>query len=164
MTAPVPRHGSSGSLRSRRLRGARGQAGGAEVLPLAFLTLVFAMLLVVNAWSVVDADLATTSAAREAVRAFVEAPDEQSAVESATAAAHRAIEGHGRTGATAVDIRYLGDAGWSRCSRVAVTVRHPMPAIRIPVIGGYGHSFDVVATDSEIVDPWRGGLEGEARC
>ena len=153
-----------GPRRPPRLRGELGQAGGAEVLPLALLTLVFAMLLVVNAWSVVDADLATTSAAREAVRAFVEAPDEQSAFASATTAAHRSMEGHGRTGATTVDIRYLGDAGWSRCSRVAVTVRHPMPALRIPVIGGYGHSFDVVATDSEIVDPWRGGLEGEARC
>lgn len=149
----------------RRITGEAGQAGGAEVLPLAFLTFVFAMLIVVNAWSVVDADLATTSAAREAVRAFVEAPDEQSALGSATLAAAEAIEGHGRTGAsTSVEVRYTGDAGWARCSRVAVTVRHPIPAIRIPVLGGYGHAFDVVATDSEIVDPWRGGLDGEARC
>lgn len=149
----------------RRATGERGQAGGAEVLPLAFLTFVFAMLVVVNAWSVVDADLATTSAAREAVRAFVEAPDEWSALEAATLAAEQAIAGHGRAvDTTSVSVRYLGDTGWGRCSRIAVTVRHPMPTVRIPVLGGYGHAFDVVATDSEIIDPWRGGLEGEARC
>jgi len=150
---------------SRRLRGEIGQAGGAEVLPLGLLTFVFAMLLIANAWGVVDADLATTSAAREAVRAFVESPDEPSAHMFATGAALEAMAGHGRSiDSTSVDISYVGDGGWARCRRVAVTVRHPMPAIRIPVIGGYGHAFDVVATSTEIIDPYRGGLSGEARC
>lgn len=150
---------------ARRATGDRGQAGGAEVIPLALLTFVIAMLVVVNAWGAVDADLATTSAAREAVRAFVEAPDESTAFDSATAAAQLAIAGHGRSvGSTSISVRYLDDAGWGRCSRVAVTVRHPMPAIRVPVIGGYGHGFDVVATDSEIIDPYRAGVGGDARC
>lgn len=151
--------------RPRRAIGDRGQAGGAEVIPLAFLTFVFALLVIVNAWSVVDADLATTSAAREAVRAFVEAPDEPSAFEAANAAASQAISGHGRsTDATAIAVQYLDDRGWGRCSRVAVTVHHPMPAIRVPVLGGYGHGFDVIATGTEVIDPYRGGLEGDARC
>ena len=158
-------HPTRDRIDATRLRGELGQAGGAEVLPLGLLTFVLAMLLIANAWGVVDADLATTSAAREAVRAFVESPDEPSAYLSATGAAIEAMAGHGRsTASTSVDIAYVGDGGWSRCSRVAVTVRHPMPAIRIPVIGGYGHVFDVVATSTEIIDPYRGGLPGEARC
>lgn len=150
---------------ARRLHGEHGQAGGAEVLPLGLLTFVLAMLLIMNAWGVVDADLATTSAAREAVRAFVEAPDEPTAYMVATGAALDAIGGHGRsTDATSVDISYVGGAGWSRCGRVAVTVRHPMPAIRLPVFGGYGRAFDVVATSTEVIDPYRSGIPGEARC
>ena len=148
----------------RRLRGETG-AGGAEVIPLALLTFVIALLVIVNAWSVVDADLATTSAAREGVRAFVEAPDEATGLADATAAASGAIAGHGRsTVATTVSVAYIGDAGFARCGRVTVTVRHRMPTVRIPIIGGFGHGFDAVATDSEVIDPWRGGLDGEARC
>lgn len=155
----------SGPDRLRRLHGDHGQAGGAEVIPLALLTFVFALLLIVNAWGVVDADLAATSAAREGVRAFVEAPDESTALDSARAAALTAIEGHGRsTASTSVTVVYLGDSGWGRCSRVAVTVRHPLPVVRIPVIGGYGHGFDVVATGSEVIDPYRAGVGGVARC
>jgi hypothetical protein len=45
-----------------------------------------------------------------------------------------------------------------------VTVHHPVPAIRLPFIGGYGHAFDVVASQSEVVDPYRSGLPGEATC
>lgn len=149
----------------RRAVGDRGQAGGAEVIPLALLTFVFALLLVVNAWGAIDADLATTSAAREAVRAFVEAPDEAAAFDQARSAALMAIGGHGRSpSSTTVSIRYVDDTGWGRCSRVAVTVRHPMPAIRVPVIGGYGHGFDVVASDTEVIDPYRAGVGGSARC
>jgi len=148
-----------------RLRSDLGQAGGAEVLPLGLLTFVLAMLLIANAWGVVDADLATTSAAREAVRAFVESPDEPTAHMLATGAALEAMSGRGRsTDSTSIAISYVGDGGWERCGRVAVTVRHPMPAIRIPVIGGYGHAFDVVATSTEVIDPYRGGLTGDARC
>lgn len=156
---------ATGRTDGRRLRNDTGQAGGAEVLPLGLLTFVFALLLIANAWGVVDADLATTSAAREAVRVFVESPDEPSAHMFATGAALEAMAGHGRSNdSTSVVISYVGDGGWARCSRVAVTVRHPMPAIRIPVIGGYGHAFDVVATSTEVIDPFRGGLTGEARC
>lgn len=147
-----------------RLRGDDG-TGGAEVLPLALLTFVIAMLVIVNAWSVVDVDLATTSAAREAVRAFVEAPDESNGLERATLAANGAIIGHGRsTAATSVAIAYVGDRGFARCNRVTITVRHPMPTVRIPVLGGFGHGFDAVATATEVIDPWRSGLEGDARC
>ncbi len=150
---------------TRRGRGEAGQAGGAEVLPLSVLTFVLGLLVIVNAWSVVDADLAATSAAREAVRAFVEAPDEERALAAATTAVTDTVTGHGRTAdATSLTVRYAGDLGWGRCSRVVVTVRHPMPVVRVPVLGGFGHGFDVVATSTEVIDPYRSGVEGEARC
>ena len=48
--------------------------------------------------------------------------------------------------------------------RVTVAVHHPVPAVRLPFIGGFGHAFDVVARQSEVVDPYRSGLPGEASC
>ena len=84
-------------LMTRRTRRVRwrddhGQVAGIEVLPFGLLTFVVGMLLVANAWGVVDAKMATTSAAREAVRAYVEAPDADAAVarrRCGAAAGHR---------------------------------------------------------------------------
>ncbi len=135
------------------------------MLPFGLLTFVIGTLLVANAWGVVDAKLAVTSAAREAVRAYVEAPDEASAVEAAHDAAAEAITGHGRDpSSTTVEIEHDDGRPFARCTRVTVTVHHPVPAIRLPFIGGYGHAFDVVARQSEVVDPYRSGLPGEATC
>ena len=153
--------------RARRLdwRDDRGQVAGIEVLPFGLLTFVIGTLLIVNAWGVVDAKLAVTSGAREAVRAYVEAPDEASAVDAAREAAGQAMAGHGRDpSATTVEIEHDEGRPFARCTRVTVTVHHPVPALRLPIIGGYGHAFDVVARQSEVVDPYRSGLPGEARC
>lgn len=148
-----------------RCSGDHGQVGGIEVLPFGILTFVIALLVIANAWGAIDADLATTSAARDAVRAFVEAPDEWTATVRAAQAADDAIAGHGRSTAdTDVSITYVGDRGWSRCARVRITVRHPMPALRVPIIGGFGHGFDVIATQTEVIDPYRSGLPGVAAC
>ena len=151
--------------RRMRWRDDTGQVGGIEVLPFGLLTFVVGTLLVANAWGVVDAKLAVTSAAREAVRAYVEAPDQASAAAAADDAAVEAVAGHGRNpDATTIEIRHDGDEPFARCTRVTVTVHHPVPAIRLPFIGGYGHAFDVVASQSEVVDPYRSGLPGEASC
>jgi hypothetical protein len=92
-------------VRHRRLRGDQGQVGGIEVIPFGILTFVIAMLVIANAWAVVDAKLSTTSAAREAVRTFVEAPNEETALFRAESAAQQAISGHGRSaGATSISI------------------------------------------------------------
>ena len=148
-----------------RWRDDHGQVAGIEVLPFGLLTFVVGMLLVANAWGVVDAKMATTSAAREAVRAYVEASDADVAVAAADDAAAAAMAGHGRDPrSTTVDIRHEGDRPFARCTRVTVTVHHPGPAIRLPFIGGFGHAFDVVARQSEVVDPYRSGLPGEASC
>ena len=143
----------------------RGQLAGIEALPFGVLTFVVGMLLVVNAWGVVDAKQATTSAAREAVRAYVEAPDEATAIAAAEEAARRSMEGHGRDSSrTTVEIHHADGRPFGRCTRVTVTVHHPVPALRLPWIGGYGHAFDVGASQSEVVDPYRSGLAGAAQC
>jgi len=143
----------------------RGQVGGIEVLPFGILVFVIGSLLVANAWGVVDAKLAVTSAAREAVRAYVEAPDGASALAAAETAARSAIEGHGRNGARAtVRVEHPDGRPYARCTRAVVTVHYPVPALALPWIGGHGEAFDVVARQSEVVDPYRSGLPGEASC
>lgn len=148
-----------------RLSGDAGQVGGIEAIPFGILTFVIAMLVIANVWSAIDADLSTTSAAREAVRAFVEAPDEATAQARAESAARQAFQGQGRSSdSTSLSIAYTGSRGWSRCSRVTVTVRHPVHALRVPIIGGFGHGFDAIASESEVIDPFRSGLPGDAQC
>lgn len=143
----------------------RGQVGGIEVLPFGMLIFVIGSLLIANAWGVVDAKLAVTSAAREAVRVYVEAPDAGTALTDADAAARTAIAGHGRNGARAtVEVRHADDRPFARCTRATVVVHYPVPALSLPWVGGYGEAFDVIARQSEIVDPYRSGLPGEARC
>lgn len=143
----------------------RGQVGGIEVLPFGLLIFIIGSLLIANAWGVVDAKLAVTSAAREAVRAYVEASDGADAQDRAEAAARAAIDGHGRDGARAsLGFRHVDDQPYARCTRAVVTVSYPVPAIALPFIGGYGDAFDVSARQSEIVDPYRSGLAGEAAC
>ncbi len=142
-----------------------GQLAGIEALPFGILTFVVGVLLVANAWGVVDAKMATTSAAREGVRAYVEAPDQATGAALADAAARQAMAGHGRDSeVTQVNVTHEGDRPWGRCTRAIVTVRHPVPALRLPWIGGFGHAFDVASRQSEVVDPYRSGLTGEANC
>lgn len=131
--------------------------GGVEVLPFGVLTFVVGGLLIANAWGVVDAKLAATAAAREAARTYVEAPDAGSAAASADAAARATMEGHGR----AADLTEVQINGvFARCEPVVAEVTYPVPAIRLPWIGGYGEAFRVRARHSEVVDPFRSGALG----
>jgi hypothetical protein len=137
--------------------------GGVEVLPFGVLTFVIGGLLIANAWGVVDAKIATTAAAREAARAYVEAPGARQAVEAADAAARASMAGHGRDPAR-VEVEV--DGTFVRCAPVLAEVSYPVPAIRLPWIGGYGEVFEVRARHSEVVDPFRSGDlgPGEAIC
>ncbi len=118
--------------------------------------------MITNAWAVVDAKFATDAAARQAVRTFVESDDPDRALSDATAAARAAIAGHGRDpGRTQVSA--VGPAMLARCARVTVEVTYFVPALSLPFIGGYGSSpFEVTSRRSELVDPFRSGLEGQA--
>jgi hypothetical protein len=143
-------------------RGDRGQVGGIEALPFGLLIFVLGSLLIANAWAVVDAKFATDSAARQAARTFVEGTDATTALAAAEAAGRAVIEGHGRDPARAV-IRPTGDLALTRCERATFEAVYEVPALSIPLIGGYGTApFRVRSTHSEVVDPFRSGLDGDA--
>ncbi|MEM9521531.1 MAG: hypothetical protein AAGA37_19630 [Actinomycetota bacterium] len=148
----------------RRLRGDRGQIGGMEVLPFGFLIFVSITLFLVNVWGVIDAKLAVTSASREAARAFVEAPSAGDGFAEAQFRAQEALAAYGRDGERAtVESPQLPD-GFVRCARVTVAVSYDVPALSIPFIGGFGAITTVRSTSTELIDPFRDGLEGEATC
>lgn len=149
------------TARSRCL-GDRGQVGGIEALPFGLLIFVLGTLLIANAWAVVDAKFATDGAARQAARTFVEGTDLTTALSAAATAARDSIAGHGRDPDRA-EIRPIGAPVLARCERATFEVTYSVPALSIPLIGGYGRSpFRVRSTHSELVDPFRSGLPGEA--
>jgi hypothetical protein len=146
----------------RRGRGDAGQVGGIEALPFGLLIFVVGSLLITNAWAVVDAKFATDAAARQAARTFVEGSEESAAFDAAFEAGRAAIEGHGRNPERA-RIEPVGDFALGRCERATFEVTYEVPALSIPLIGGYGTSpFRVRSTHSEVVDPFRSGLGGSA--
>lgn len=138
--------------------GEGGSIGGADVLALGFLTFVVGGLLIANAWGVVDAKLAVTAAAREAVRAYVEADDAGSAEAAALAAARSTLDGHGRDGGR-ID-PFLLSGRFVRCARVTAEVGYRVPAVSLPWLGGLGDTT-VVGRHSEVVDPFRAGLAAQ---
>jgi hypothetical protein len=151
----------------RRLdwRDDRGQLAGIEALPFGLLIFVIGALLIANAWAVVDSKIAVDAAAREAVRAYVEAPDATVARTAAITAAGDTITGHGRLARRlTVDITHEQGQPFARCVRVTVAVHYPVPALRLPWIGGLGHAFDVRGHHTERIDPYRSGLVGTAPC
>lgn len=145
-----------------RLRGDGGQVGGIEALPFGLLLFVVGTLLIANAWAVVDAKFATDAAARQAARTFVEGTDPTAARSAAEAAALAAIAGHGRDPARAA-VSAVDDPELVRCQRATFEVTYEVPALSLPLIGGYGTApFRVRSTHSELVDPFRSGLTGAA--
>lgn len=145
-----------------RRRGDRGQVAGIEVLPFGLLVFVSAVLVLANAWGVVDAKLAVTAAAREAVRAYVESPEESGAAARGRALA--VLAAYGRSDAENTVHITVSGGSFRRCARVTVTVSHPVPIVAVPFTGGLGRLEPVSAAFTELIDPFRSGLPGQARC
>jgi len=143
-------------------RDQHGQVAGLEAVVFGMLIFVFGTLLVANAWGVIDAKLAVTSAARQAARGYVESSTAVAADAAAAAAARDALEGYGREWARA-DVDVTGTP-FGRCARVMATVRYRVPVVVVPFVARAGTGFTVRADHSEIVDPYRSGLGDEARC
>lgn len=144
----------------RRLADETGAVGGFEALPFGFLVFVIGVLLLVNAWGVVDAKLAAAAAAREAARAFVESsePAAAGALGQAEAAATAAIEGHKENPGT-WSVRPEGRLELRRCAPATFVVDYDVPTFQLPWIGGFGGSvITASARHTEIVDPYRSGL------
>jgi len=144
--------------RSMPAGGEAGFVGGAEGLAFGVLVFVAGTLVVAGAWGAIDAKMATATAAREAARAFVEAPDAATAARRAREAAAGAMAQDGRS----LDrVRVRVDGTFERCARVTAEVAYRAPFIRVPGISGTGHGLTVTARHSEIVDPYRSGVSGE---
>lgn len=147
--------------RPARGRGEAGFVGGFEALPFGFLVFVAGTLLLANAWAVVDAHVAADAAATEAVRTFVEASgDGGAAIAAGEQAALDAIEGQGKS-AGRTTIAWEG-AELVRCQPVTATVTYRVPTIAVPWLGSFGGGVVTTsARHTEVVDPWRSGLEVE---
>lgn len=149
-----------------------GVVGGIEALPFGVLIFVLGTLMVVETWAVIDAKFAVDSAAREATRRYVEAdPADPAGTPEALAVAtgYAALEAHGRDPQRGnVELSELdvagSPAGFVRCARVTFTATYDVPALNLPGLGGFGPSFTVRSTHSELVDPYRDGVPGEAAC
>ena len=148
----------------QRRRGDRGQVAGIEVLPFGLLVFVSAVLVLANAWGVVDAKMAVTAAAREAVRAYVESPDQSGAAAAARRRALAVLADYGRADAQNAVAVTVSGGSFRRCARVTVTVSHPVPVVAVPFIGGFGQLDPVSAAFTELIDPFRSGVPGEAQC
>lgn len=141
------------------LRDEAGAVGGYEALPLSILVLVVGTLLIANTWAVIDTKIAVTAAAREAARAYVEAPGPDAALASAIAAARESVIGEGMRISPEVEVA----GSHTRCTRIQARVTTVVPAVRLPWVGGLA-SMRVTSTASEVVDPLRSGIAGEATC
>jgi hypothetical protein len=144
------------------VRDEAGQVGGVEGAIFGVLVFVFGTLVVINGWAVVDAKLAAGSAAREATRSYVEARSAPEASAAAQRAAEEAIRGHGRQ-VERLALRFV-DGGFTRCARVTLEASYRVPLLAVPVLGQRGVGFTVASRHSEVVDPYRSGLPGEAAC
>ena len=139
-----------------------GMVAGAEGLVFGFLIFVVGLLVVANAWAVVDAKIAVTAAAREAARAYVEAPSAPEAALAAQAAAESAIVGHGREGRPRLE---LAGEPFGRCARISIEAEYDVALAAIPVVAVSDRVFTVAARHSEVVDPYRSsGATGFAKC
>jgi hypothetical protein len=146
-----------------RVEGEDGVAG-LEAVVFGVLIFVVGTLLILNAWGVVDGKFAASSAAREATRVLVEAPPGTGLTATATAVARETLAGHGKDPA-----RLVGDAdvqgSIARCARIRVEVTYRVPTVSLPWVGAFGGGLvDVRGSHTEVVDPFRSGLPGEANC
>ena len=129
--------------------------GGVEVLPIGVLVMTVVTIVVMMAWTVIDAKFGATAAAREGARTAVETFD----VGAARTAAGRAWRDHGQQTPLGIDI----SGELTRCGRITVTATAVVAAIPVPVLRGWS-STPVRSVHSEVVDPYRSGLASEATC
>lgn len=140
----------------RRPRDESGQAAGLETLPFGVLVFVVGVLLVTNAWAVIDAKVAVSAAAREATRAYVEAPPGSDALQLAHDAARNVFREAGRD-PDRLELVVL-EGRFARCQDVRFEARYRVAAVSVPWVGGYGRGFTAAARHREAVDPFRSGV------
>ncbi len=132
------------------------------MLPFVVLVFVGGTLMLAQATAALDAKIAAVAGAREAARAFVEhrGPRAADAVEAAIGAGSRAMSGYRLSGAASVEP--VGATRLRRCERVTFEATRDVP--QLTLLGGGWSPVTVGARASEIVDPYRHGLDGRAPC
>ena len=128
-----------------------GQVAGLESIGFGILLFVVGSLLIANAWAVIDVKMAATSAAREAARSYIDAPEPDRRLAAATASSRDAISAYGRD-PNSVTVEVADEpSAVAPCGRVNVIVQYPVPAITLPFVGGFGDGFTVSATHTEVL-------------
>jgi len=144
-----------------RLRDERGVVAGSDMLLFGFLAFVLSSLVIVNVWTVIDASLAVSSAAREGARTYVES-DPNTAWADARTAIDDVMSDYGRTN-RAVTPNPPAIAAYERCVVVTITVEYDVALINLPLFGDFGSLTRVDASHSERIDPYRSG-DFEGAC
>jgi hypothetical protein len=145
-----------------RLRGGdAGFVGGAEALLFGVLVCLVTSLLAAAVWGAAGARVAASTAAREGARAYVEHQGGGDPSGAAEATARDVLVERGRDPErAAVEV---GVDAFARCRRVVVDVAYDLPAVALP----FGHAIGAVTVHgraSELVDPYRDDVPGEATC
>lgn len=141
-----------------------GAMGGLEGLAFGILIFVFGTFMILNAWAVVDGNMAASAAAREAARAYVEAPSDASGRTQADAAANEVMAGHNHLTPIVAISASAGSGTYQRCEPVTATVTVEVPRVSLPLIGAAGGFVKVHGVHTEVIDPYRSGLSGTANC
>jgi hypothetical protein len=138
-----------------------GQIAGIEAIAFGFLVLVIGVLVISQAWGVIDAKTAAREAALEGARTYVTAnvSDAVDADSLATAAAQSTLADFGYAPVVGTGDR-LAAGSFERCSVVTWEVSVRVPAFRLPWISGGPSFFTASAFESERVDPYRSGVPG----
>ena len=149
------------------MRDEAGMVAGAEALAFGVLVFVFGMLVILAGWAVVDAKFATSAAAREAVRAVVQAPAGTSPAQlhdRAAMAARRVFVAHGlEADAVSVEPSGAADLALERCAEITLSAVTEVRSTLAPGLQG-PTLFRVMSRHAEVVDPFRSGLPEGVHC
>lgn len=129
---------------------------------LGVLVFVFGTIMAMSAWTVIDVKFATASAAREAVRAAVEADVGADLLGAGRQAAVEALGAHGVSSGDATILQLAGSQ--RRCAPITFEVALEVPLLRVPALGGRLARVTVSSTYTEVVDPYRSGLVAGVDC
>ena len=152
--------------RQRSEKRPRNESGlaGVELLPFGFLIFVLGVLFFGQVWAVVNAKSMTESASREAARSFVESTgDIGNAAAEAQFAAEGVVSSSGRSSSRAT-VTPVTPLKLERCALITYEVSYKVPLLVLPHLPSFGDGIIVKSSHTEIVDPFRSGLDGEAGC
>jgi hypothetical protein len=126
---------------------------GAESLALGVLVLIGGSLLLVNAWAVIDTQVALDAAAREYLRAYTQASSPSDAGREARRALGDVLADRERLAATLTLVEPDPDT-FGPCSPALVELRAEVPAVEVPFLDGLGRR-SVTVRHVELVDAHR---------